>query len=179
MTKKDTPTAPEEADDGASPKELLLEAARRNNTELLEEVLAKPTTNAAFLNSATDALGNTPLHVAAQYGALEVLDHLLDQEGLEVDPVNRMEGDTPLHKAVAYAHEEKEHGLDVVEMLVDAGADPRIRNKQKRRPIDAVDPRNTELKAILQKAEYAMMVGNDVVVEDDDEGGTGSASDSE
>lgn len=56
---------------------------------------------------------------------MEALDHLLDQEGLEVDPINRMEKETPLHKAVLYANKEKEHGLDVVEMLIDAGADPR------------------------------------------------------
>lgn len=56
---------------------------------------------------------------------VEALDHLLDQEGLEVDPINRMEKETPLHKAVQYANKEKEHGLDIVEMLIDAGADPR------------------------------------------------------
>lgn len=56
---------------------------------------------------------------------MEALDHLLDQEGLEVDPINRMEKETPLHKAVFYANKEKEHGLEVVEMLIDAGADPR------------------------------------------------------
>lgn len=57
---------------------------------------------------------------------MEVLDHLLDQEGLEVDPINRMEQETPLHKAVQYANKEKEHGVEVVEMLIDAGADPRF-----------------------------------------------------
>lgn len=56
---------------------------------------------------------------------MEALDHLLDQEGLEVDPINRMEKETPLHKAVQYANKEKEHGVHVVEMLIDAGADPR------------------------------------------------------
>lgn len=56
---------------------------------------------------------------------MEALDHLLDQEGLEVDPINRMEKETPLHKAVQYANKEKAHGLEVVEMLIDAGADPR------------------------------------------------------
>jgi ankyrin repeat protein len=54
-----------------------------------------------------------------------VLDELLDQEGLEVDPVNKMEGDTPLHKAVALARTEKKLGLEVVKLLVEAGADPR------------------------------------------------------
>ncbi|RPB15339.1 ankyrin repeat protein-like protein [Morchella conica CCBAS932] len=163
-------------DEGASPKELLLEAARRNNVDLLEEVLGNKKVDADFLNHSTDGVGNTALHMAAQHGSLEVLDHLLDQEGLEVDPINRMEQETPLHKAVQYANKEKEHGVDVVEMLIDAGADPRIRNKQKQRPIDIVDPRDTKLREILQRAEYAMTVGNDVVDDDDNDG---PASDSD
>lgn len=57
---------------------------------------------------------------------MEVLDILLDQDDLEVDPLDRMERETPLHKAVFYAKIEKEHGLEVVEMLIDAGADPRF-----------------------------------------------------
>ncbi|KAL0632992.1 hypothetical protein Q9L58_008150 [Maublancomyces gigas] len=165
-------------DEGASPKELLLEAARRNNTDLLEEVLGDKRVDADFLNHSTDGVGNTALHVAAQYGSLEALDHLLDQEGLEVDPINRMEKETPLHKAVQYANKEKVHGLEVVEMLIDAGADPRIRNKQKQRPIDIVDPRDTKLRGVLQRAEYAMTAGDDLVA-DDDEDDHGPASDSD
>ena len=55
---------------------------------------------------------------------------LLDQEGLEVDPVDRLERDTPLHKGVRYVNglgkEEWESGGSVVELLLDAGADPRF-----------------------------------------------------
>lgn len=61
-----------------------------------------------------------------------MLDVLLDQEGLEVDPVDRMEGDTPLHSAVRWINgvsRGPEGGWAgagaVVELLVDAGADPR------------------------------------------------------
>ena len=47
--------------------------------------------------------------------------------------------------------------------------------------MELVDPRNTELRTTLQKAEFAQMAGNDVVdqAELEDEGPTGSASDSE
>ncbi|PWW74417.1 ankyrin [Tuber magnatum] len=168
-------------EEGASPKELLLESARRNNTDLLEEVISEYASNLAdLLNSTRDGVGNTAIHLAAKHGSLEVLDMLLDQEGLEVDPLDRMERETPLHKAVSYAKSEKEHGLEVVDMLIDAGADPRIRNKAKQRPIDIVDPRDTELRTLLQNTEYVMTAGNDVVEESDDEGGDGgSASDSE
>ena len=54
----------------------------------------------------------------------------------------------------------------------------RIRNKAKLRPIDLADPRNTDLRRSLQKAELAMMAGDDVVDEDEDEpDGPGSESD--
>ena len=106
---------------------------------------------------------------------------LLDQEGLEIDEPDRMEQDTPLHKAVRFINElnpkEWEMGQQIVDILLDAGCDPRIRNKAKLKPIELVDPRNKELRLVLQKAEYGMQVGDDVVQEDDDEGGSGTESD--
>ncbi|KAF2824727.1 ankyrin repeat domain-containing protein [Ophiobolus disseminans] len=182
-------------EEGASPKELIFEACRRNNTSLLEETIADITSSASkgggnptelvaqILNTARDGVGNGVLHVAASYGSYEVLDILLDQEGLEIDEIDRMEQDTPLHKAVRYANSLDKsdwapHGHPVVEILLDAGCDPRIRNKAKLRPFELVDPRNTELRSILQKGEFAMQAGGDVVEEDDD-GPTGSASDSD
>jgi hypothetical protein len=58
-----------------------------------------------------------------------VLDLLLDQEGVEIDELDRMEKDTPLHKSVRYANEldarDWEVGKQVVEILLDAGCDPR------------------------------------------------------
>ncbi|MCJ1426481.1 hypothetical protein MMC29_004384 [Sticta canariensis] len=175
------------SDEGASPRELLLEASRRNNTNLLSELLAShssPAQISHLLNTATDGVGEYCLHVAATYGSYEVLDLLLDQEGLEVDPIDRLEADTPLHKAVRFVNglsrTDWEAGSSIVELLLDAGADPRIRNNAKLKAMELVDPRNTALRSVLQKAEFAMMAGDDVVDDDDGDGGaTGSASDSE
>lgn len=94
-----------------------------------------------------------------------------------------MERDTPLHKAVRYANSLSQDewapvGHPIVDILLDAGCDPRIRNKAKLKPVELVDPRNKELRNILQKGEFAMMAGDDVVADDDD-GPTGSASDSD
>ncbi|KAI4954475.1 hypothetical protein J4E91_002188 [Alternaria rosae] len=182
-------------EEGASPRELVLEACRRNNTELLEETLKdlaaaasksgkKPEDHVAeTLNNTRDGVGNGCLHVAATYGSFEVIDMLLDQEGLEIDEIDRMEQDTPLHKAVRYVNSlEKSvwpHGHSIVAMLLDAGCDPRIRNKAKLKPIELVDPRNTELRSMLQKGEVSILMGGDVVEDDDDDGPTGSASDSD
>ncbi|KAI9750136.1 MAG: hypothetical protein M1835_001439, partial [Candelina submexicana] len=104
---------------------------------------------------------------------------------LEVDPRDRLEEDTPLHKAVRFVNglprEEWENEKAIVELLLDAGADPRLRNKAKLKPFELVDPRNIELRSILQKAEFTTMAGDDVVNRDaeDEDGPTGSASDSE
>ena len=64
------------------------------------------------------------------------------------------------------------------------GGTNRIKNKAKLKPLELVDPRNKDLRAMLQKAEFTLMAGDDVVAVDDDEedevhGGAGSASDSE
>lgn len=65
-------------DHGASHRELLMEACRRNNTSLLEEVLAELSTAggekatehiAKTLNDARDGIGNGVLHLAASNGA--------------------------------------------------------------------------------------------------------------
>lgn len=62
----------------------------------------------------------------------------------------------------------------------------RIRNKAKLKAVELVDSRNAALRGVLQRAEFAIMAGNDVVVEDDDDDfdhdrktRAGSASDSE
>jgi hypothetical protein len=71
---------------GASPRELIFESCRRNNTSLLEETIAdiastagksggSPTELVAqILNTARDGVGNGVLHVAATYGSCEFLD---------------------------------------------------------------------------------------------------------
>ncbi|KAM3415564.1 Ankyrin repeat-containing protein [Cercospora zeina] len=185
-------------DEGASPKELLLEACRRNNTTLLSEVFEGSSLKsnapaiAKFLNTTTDALGASALHVAAQYGSYEVLDMILDQEGVEIDGQDRREGDTPLHSAVRFSNglskEEWDHGRAIVDILVDAGWNKgtaidihggRIRNNAKLRPVDLVDPRNTDLRTALQKAELTLVASSDLVNEDEDDGPEGPGSDSD
>jgi uncharacterized protein len=54
----------------------------------------------------------------------------LDQEGLEIEELDLMEKDTPLHKAVRYTNElnpkDWEAGQMIVDILLDAGCDPRF-----------------------------------------------------
>ena len=62
-------------EDGASPKEQILESCRRDNVDLFHEVLASVTKTqskeqtAQFFNTSTDTMGNHLLHVCATYGS--------------------------------------------------------------------------------------------------------------
>lgn len=59
----------------------------------------------------------------------DVIDMLLDQEGFECDPLTDREGDTPLHCVVRWINgasaQEKDAGIGLVEMMLEAGNDPR------------------------------------------------------
>lgn len=78
---------------------------------------------------------------------------------------------------------EANEGHPIVEILVDAGCDPRIRNKAKMKAVELVEPRNEALRDFLRRAEFALMEGGDDVVAADDfdeehgAGGVDSASD--
>ncbi|MEN6343702.1 MAG: ankyrin repeat domain-containing protein [Armatimonadia bacterium] len=74
--------------------------------------------------TASDDEGTTPLHAA---GSAEVL-HLLLEAGAAANAVNNR-GQTPLHWAVLRGK------LEVVRGLLAAGADPRIRDSWRKRPV--------------------------------------------
>ncbi|KAL6950234.1 hypothetical protein ACO0QE_000910 [Hanseniaspora vineae] len=166
--------------EGASLNEQLLDCSRRNNVDLLQDVFTALDNDsekiAELINHAKDPLGNTCLHLCCQYGSWDVLDQLLDQEGgVEIDPINASDGDTPLHVAVKYALDEPDHGTFICENLIECGADPRIRNKHKLKPLDLVHGNELEtLIDLLQSAEIAANAGpveepEDIVDDDDDE----------
>ena len=156
---------------------------------------------------------------------------ILDQPGVETDPITRLNGDSPLHIAVNYINTlstpststpaynpaftpsfpppqpssngpSPSHGLPpppppprssaphssnggydeshnaLVEILLDAGCDPRIRNKGGRKPADCVESGNEVLKSLLRQAEILIVEGDGVVNEDEgSEGGDGPPSD--
>ncbi|KAL2181098.1 uncharacterized protein P884DRAFT_296802 [Thermothelomyces heterothallicus CBS 202.75] len=178
--------AKEEEHEGASTRELLIEACRRNNTELLTEILSSPPlrddeeATAELLNTTTTVLGNHLYHEAASRGNYEIIDMLLDQPGFECDPVNRTDGDTPLHSAVRWINgeppEQREFGNALVEMMLEAGSNPRIKNKGGLTPLQLVDPRNEGLKEVIRKHEYAALNAGDFVSPEDVKGGKGLAA---
>jgi DNA-directed RNA polymerase subunit F len=90
-----------------------------------------------------------------------------------------MEGDTPLHCAARLSVQPgfEDDAKEVVEMLLEAGADPRyvampraqtncayrVRNKGKLKAIDILPPQHTELRTILKRAELKYVLSYDVV----------------
>lgn len=156
---------------------------------------------AEFFNNVKDGMGNHALHVCAMYGSCkytevihsnsvqctnyamsypdDVMDALFDIQYFECDPLTRLDQDTPLHLAVRYANEKDPYlGLEMIEMMCEAGCDPRVRNKHGQKPVDLVYGDHKDIKSALQKAEY-ILSENIQVNEEEAEGGAGSASDSD
>ncbi|KIJ54234.1 hypothetical protein M422DRAFT_221764 [Sphaerobolus stellatus SS14] len=168
-------------EEGAKPNERLLFGARTDNEELVLEVFEDPD---SFDINYQDGLGNTALHYAAQCASTSVLEHLLTYDGCDVDFQNRLEGNTPLHAAVKYIEDPEERNY-VVESLLDAGADTKIKDKNGDVIYDIITSSNKELddalKAAIRRAEAeASIAPGDIANDDeDDDDDEGSGSDSE
>ncbi|KAM0249015.1 hypothetical protein ACHAQJ_009221 [Trichoderma viride] len=156
-----------EEHEGASIQEQLVEACRRDNVELLTELLEDKSDPeiSKLLNETTTVMGNHLYHEAASRD--DIIDHLLDQPDFECDPINRLEGDTPLHSAIRWLNAEpptqRPFGHHLIDMMLEAGSNPRIKNKGGLTALQLVDPRNTELRDLIQKHEYANQNAGDFV----------------
>ena len=94
-----------------------------------------------------DYAQNTPLQIAALEGFVNIVQYLISQ-GCNVDCKN-VDGDTPLIDAVENGH------LEVVNLLLEAGADPHRRNGKGFEPLELVKVENDdydEIRAALVAA---------------------------
>jgi len=110
------------------------------------------------------------------------MDELLNIEYLECDPLTLRDKETPIHTAVRHAVErDLQIGTAMAKMLVDAGGDPRTKDKHGRTPAQMCDPKTSELRSWLVGQEYILREGlkQEAHEADAEEGPTGSASDSE
>lgn len=110
------------------------------------------------------------------------MDELLNVEFLECDPLTSRDKETPIHTSVRYAVErELEVGTAMAKMLVDAGGDPRTKDKHGRTPAQMCDPKTSELRSWLISQEYILREGlkKEMQEVDGDDEPTGSASDSD
>lgn len=135
-------------------KQQLLSASTLNNVDLINQVIESVSLAkfAEIFNSTVDFTGNSPIHLCCKNGNYELLDLFLDQEGIEVDPLNK-DGEPPLFAAVRYSRDEPEHGQFIVETLIDAGCDVTIQDKDGLKAVDLVPKDNVELISVLQAAE--------------------------
>ncbi|KAG9325955.1 hypothetical protein KVV02_005799 [Mortierella alpina] len=177
--------------DGASNEEILMAACKDDNLDMLEEVLSADSSN--FDINHTDGLGNSALHNAARCGSTGCLEILLYYDGIKVNVINRIEGDTPLHKAAAYS--DPEIALEMVQILVNRGAsaDSRCKrvpvlpvsflifqNKMKQTAAD-IAPGNTHgaVKKFLEMAALSSLADLRDVPADDSDNSDDVASDDE
>ncbi|KAL5533883.1 hypothetical protein ACEPAG_343 [Sanghuangporus baumii] len=169
------------ASDGASNNERLLAAAREDNEEILLEVFEEGNFDINF----KDGLGNTgklqalsSLHYAVSHGSTTVLEHLLEYDGCDVDPINRLEGATPLHLALKL--EDPELRLHIANSLLEAGADTTMKDKEGDTALDLLRPGDDDIRKLIRKSQASSSVSKgDIADDDDDEGSEGSGSESE
>lgn len=61
-------------------------------------------------------------HCRAKYGALNCMEILVNLDDINVNIQNKMQKETPLHKAVQY-RDDPDLALSMVDLLLEAGAD--------------------------------------------------------
>ncbi|OCB90376.1 ankyrin [Sanghuangporus baumii] len=181
------------ASDGASNNERLLAAAREDNEEILLEVFEEGNFDINFkdgqatgvvnvdaynLNTYYSTTRHLALHYAVSHGSTTALEHLLEYDGCDVDPINRLEGATPLHLALKL--EDPELRLHIANSLLEAGADTTIKDKEGDTALDLLQPGDDELRKLIRKSQASSSVSKgDIANDDDDEGSEGSGSESE
>lgn len=100
----------------------------------------------------TDKNGVTPLHHAVRFRSPEAVKALLEH-GANVNQACRRNGSTPLHRAVTQTGApgtagKNQAAREIVAALLAAGADPSLRNRLGKRPIDYV--KDDAIKALLR-----------------------------
>ncbi|KAH8550319.1 ankyrin repeat-containing domain protein [Umbelopsis sp. PMI_123] len=153
------------SDEGASNNELLLAACKNDQDDMLADIFKEGSYDINF----RDGAGNTAAHYAAKHGSLDCLEMLVKHDSIDLDIKNTLEGDTPLHKAVEF-DDDPDVAIAMVEILLEAEADPRIKNRNQLTPIQLVNPNNVEMKNLLDSALVSYQVGDDDIVDEDDYG---------
>lgn len=92
---------------------------RSNALEVIDILLKK----GAKPNVTSSSKGYTPLHIAVQFGHMELVQRLLNVKSVEIDATDQ-QGMTALHTAISRGYE------DICRYLIDKGASINISTKQ-------------------------------------------------
>ena len=92
--------------------------------------------------NASDKNGVTALHHAVRFRSPIAVEALIEH-GANVNQVCRKSGSTPLHRAVTSTGApgtagKRQEAIEIIQLLIAAGADPSITNKSGRKPADYV-----------------------------------------
>lgn len=102
---------------------------------------------------ATDKNGVTALHHAVRFRSPSAVRTLIEH-GANVNQACRKSGSTPLHRAVTTTGApgtagKGQEALEIIRLLIGAGADPSITNKSGRKPADYV--KDDAIKSLLKR----------------------------
>lgn len=101
--------------------------------------------------NASDKNGVTALHHAVRF-RIPIAVKALIEHGANVNQVCRKSGSTPLHRAVTSTGApgtagKQQEAIEIIRLLISAGADPTITNKLGRKPADYV--KDDTIKSLL------------------------------
>ena len=111
--------------------DLILSASRQNQHERVRGMIEIGNIPASHSN----ALGQSSLHICAMWGSLDCMEVLIEH-GADVNAANMLNGDTPLHVAVSSHKTTADTKKKLVDVLVEAGADPDLRDYGGKAPAD-------------------------------------------
>jgi ankyrin repeat protein len=102
--------------------------------------------------NASDKNGVTALHHAVRF-RIPIAVRALIEHGANVNQACRKSGSTPLHRAVTSTGApgtagKRQEAIEIIRLLIAAGADPAIANKSGRKPADYV--KDDAIKSLLK-----------------------------
>ena len=99
-----------------------------------------------------DKNGVTPIHRAVRFRNPKIVQFLI-KNGADVNSIDKRSKSTPLHRAVVSSGAPSTKGktkevIEIIKILIASGADPKIKNKLGKTPLDYV--RNEAIKKLLR-----------------------------